>query len=273
MDFLKKHYEKVLLGLVLLGLVAAVTFMLFKIGGDKQKLEDLRNSYIRKTAKPLTNLDLTVPEHAFKRVATMAVIDFTSTNRLFNPMAWVKTADGRLIPSTQTGPSSLVVSNIIPLYLKLTFESVSIAADNTPKYLIGIEKQAARRVSDQAKRTTYVKLNEKLDTFKLVGVGGPPENPTNVVMESTDTGDRITVPKDPPYKRVDGYLADLKYPPQPNRNLDKQRIGATINLNGEDYKIVAINQNEVILISPNQRKWTIKATPAPKTNDPNPNTR
>src|SRR5438477_1726187 len=138
MDFLKKHYEKVLLGLVLLGLVAAMTFMLFKIGGDKQKLEDLRNSYIRKTAKPLTNLDLTMPEHALKRVATVAVIDFTSTNRLFNPMAWVKTADGRLIPSVQAGPSALAVSNIIPLYLRITFESVSSAADGSPKYLVGI---------------------------------------------------------------------------------------------------------------------------------------
>src|SRR5438094_760706 len=139
MDFLKKHYEKVLLGLVLLGLVAAVTFMLFKIGGDKQKLEDLRNSYIRKTAKPLTNLDLTTPEHALKRVATLAVIDFATSNRLFNPMAWVKTTDGRLIPSQQAGPSALVASNIVPLYLRLSFESASMAADNTPKYLVGIE--------------------------------------------------------------------------------------------------------------------------------------
>src|SRR5262245_7674755 len=99
MDFLKKNYEKVLLGLVLLGLVAAVTFMLFKIAGDKQKLEDLRNSYIAARSKPLTNLDLTVPDKALKRAATPALVEFTSTNRLFNPMAWVKTADGKLIPS------------------------------------------------------------------------------------------------------------------------------------------------------------------------------
>jgi hypothetical protein len=261
MDFLKKHYEKVLLGVVLLGLVVAVTFMLFKIGGDKQKLEDLRNSYIRKTAKTLTNLDLTMPEASLKRVGTLAMIDFTSTNRLFNPMAWVKTADGRLIPSGKTGPSSLIATNITALYLKLYFDSVSLAADNTPKYMLGVEKQNAKRVSDQQKRTTYVKMGEKLYTFKLVGVGGPPENPTNVVMESTETGDRVSVPKgEPPYKRVDGYQADLKYPPQPNRVMDKQRVGDTVNLNGEIYKIVAINPNEVVLkAQTNEKKWTIKA--------------
>lgn len=259
MDFLKKHYEKVLLGLVLVGLVVAVTFMLFKIGSDKQKLEDLRNSYIRKTAKPLTNLDLTLPEASLKRVATVAMIDFSSTNRLFNPMTWVKTTDGKLIPSQKAGPSALVATNIIPLYLKISFESVSLAADNTPKYMIGIEKQIAKRVSDQQKKTTYVKMGEKLDTFKLVAVGNPPENPTNVVMESTETGERVSVGRDGPYKRIDGYQADLRYPPQPNRVMDKERVGEAINLNGENYKIVAINQNEVILMAPNGKKWTIKA--------------
>jgi hypothetical protein len=69
------------------------------------------------------------------------------------------------------------------------------------------------------------------------------------------------VPKgEPPYKRVDGYQADLKYPPQPNRVMDKQRVGDTVNLNGEIYKIVAINPNEVVLkAQTNEKKWTIKA--------------
>ena len=46
MDFLKKHYEKVLLGVVLLGLAVAVAFLPFKIASDKQALEDKRNQLI-----------------------------------------------------------------------------------------------------------------------------------------------------------------------------------------------------------------------------------
>ena len=46
MDFLKKHYEKVLLGVVLLGLAVAVAFLPFKIASEKQKLEDMRNRLI-----------------------------------------------------------------------------------------------------------------------------------------------------------------------------------------------------------------------------------
>ena len=85
----------------------------------------------------------------------------------------------------------------------------------------------------------------------------------SIVMESSDTGEKLTVSKEQPYKKIEAYQADLKYPPQ-NRHSENQRVGATFNINGEDYKIVAINQNEVILSAPNQKKWTIKATPRPE---------
>jgi hypothetical protein len=263
MDFIKKNYEKVLLGIVLLGLVAAVTFMLFKIGGDKQKLEDLRNSFIRRPTKALTNLDLALPEKTLKRVAIPALVDFANTNRVFNPLAWVKTPDGKLIPSQKAGPTAVVASNITALYLRLTLESVNASADGTLKYIVGVERQAAPRASDRNKKSSLVKLNEKTDLFKLVDLKGPPDNPTNIVLELNDTGDKITVSKEQPFKRVDGYQADLKYPPQ-NKNWPAQRMGDKLNINGENYKIVVINQNEVVMSAPNEKKWTIRATPRPE---------
>ena len=68
----------------------------------------------------------------------------------------------------------------------------------------------------------------------------------------------VNVSKEEAYKRVDGYQADLKYPLQ-NRTWPAQRMGSKIPINGEEYKIVAINQREVILSAPNEKKWTIKA--------------
>ena len=38
MDFVKKHYEKIILGAVLLGLVGALVFLPVLISGDQQKL-------------------------------------------------------------------------------------------------------------------------------------------------------------------------------------------------------------------------------------------
>ena len=119
MDFLKKHYEKVLLGVVLLGLAVAVAFLPFKIASEKQKLEDMRNTLIHPKVKPLTNLDLSLPDSVLKRVAAPAMIDFSAPNKLFNPMPWQKAADGHLIKvdATNIGPNAVTITKMAPLYL------------------------------------------------------------------------------------------------------------------------------------------------------------
>src|ERR1051326_8814233 len=105
MDLLKKHYEKILLGLVLLGLFGGVAFMIIKINGDKQKLEEMANTYINPKITPLTNLDLTLAENTLKRAGVPAMLDLSSSNKLFNPMPWLKQqTDGRLIRSDKAGP-------------------------------------------------------------------------------------------------------------------------------------------------------------------------
>src|SRR5512133_354088 len=98
MDLLKKHYEKVVLGVVLIGLVLAVGWLPFKVSQDKKSMEDQRNALVNPRVKELTNLNLTVPEAALTRVATPATIDFSDPNKLFNPMPWQKAPDDRLIP-------------------------------------------------------------------------------------------------------------------------------------------------------------------------------
>ena len=45
MDFVKKHYEKILLSVVLLGLMGVLVFMLYLIPSDRQKLADIRHEY------------------------------------------------------------------------------------------------------------------------------------------------------------------------------------------------------------------------------------
>ena len=62
MDFLKKHYEKVLLGVVLVGLAVAVAFLPFVISSEQAKLKEMSDAVLTPRPKPLTNLDLTVPE-------------------------------------------------------------------------------------------------------------------------------------------------------------------------------------------------------------------
>jgi hypothetical protein len=264
MDFLKKHYEKVVLGFVLLGLVAAVSYLPFKIASDKQALEDKRNQLIPRSVKPLTNLDLTLAENVLKRVAAPVVISFGPPNKLFNPVPWQKKADGILIPGTSVGANAATVIGITPLYLRITLDNVTVS-DVGAKYMIGIQREAAVRPADRNKKETYCALNAKNDVFTLREVQGSPDDLASlrVVLELNDSSERVVISTNQPFKRVDGYMADINYDPE-NKKWTKQRLGARLSFNFEDYNIVAIDQNEVTLSAKsNGKKWIIKYNAAP----------
>jgi hypothetical protein len=264
MDFLKKHYEKVLLGVVLIGLAVAVAVLPFFISSEKAKLNDMKSAVLHPKVKPLTNLDLTMPEQALKRLASPAVIDFGPPNRLFNPMPWQKAADGHLILRDSVGPNRIVVTNITPLYLVLTLDSVT-PSDAGSKYVIGIEKQAAPTPGQRNKRQSLCSLNPptKNETFTMLEVKGKPDDPSQIVVQLNDTGEKAIITRDQPFRRIDGYTADLHY------DLEKKvwthrrvKEGPPLSFNGEEYNIVAINQNEVVLSAKlNGKKWPIKANP------------
>jgi hypothetical protein len=82
-----------------------------------------------------------------------------------------------------------------------------------------------------------------------------------LVLELTDSGERVAVAKDVPFRRVDGYTADLKYDPE-NRRWMNLRVGAggpgtaPITVEGESYIVVAINKNEVVMSAKSNNKKT-----------------
>ena len=263
MDFLKKHYEKILLGVVLVGMAVALALLPFFIGSEKQKLADMASQVLHPKVKPLTNLDLTLSEQTLKRLASPAVIDFGPPNRLFNPMPWQKTSDGHLVLRESVGPNRIVVTNITPLYLELTLDSVN-TSESTPQYVIGIERQAAANPGQRRKTQRLCGMNPptKNDTFTMLEVKGKPEDPTRIVVQLNDTGEKAVIGKDQPFRRIDGYMADLHYDLE-KKNWPHERVDSRpLIFNGEEYKIVAINQNEVVLSAKlNGKKWAIKANP------------
>jgi len=257
MDFLKKHYEKVLLGVVLLGLAVAVAFLPFKIASEKQNLEEMRSTLLHPKVDALTNLDLAGADLALKRVAASAVVDFGTPHKLFNPMPWQKAADGQLIKKSDSniGPNAVTIAKMTPLYLKLTLNEVSLM-DGTVRCKIGVENEAALTSKDR-KKEKYCKLGDKNETFLLREIKPLPTG-TNVVLELNDTSQRVELGTNQPFRRIEGHMVDLKYAPE-NKVWTSRRVGAALNFNGEDYNIVAITENEVVLSAKsNQKKWTIK---------------
>ena len=270
MDFVKKHYEKILLSVVLLGLMGVLVFMLYLIPSDRQRLAAIRQSIISHAVKPLDPLDLTRETNVSARLQSPYKLDFSTTNKLFNPLPWQKRADGTLVPVKigLIGPEAVVVTKITPLCLILTLDSIE-TNELGARYVISMECQAAVLPAQRGKRQHYAsvgeKVGEKNESFTIKEVNGTPADPgtLKLVLQLTDTGERATLSKDKPFRRVDAYAADLKYDPE-RRTWQGQRIGADLKFAGDDNIIVAINQDTVILLArSNQKKTPLTYSPSP----------
>jgi hypothetical protein len=106
-------------------------------------------------------------------------------------MPWQKAADGHLVLRESVGPSRVVVTNITPLYLILTLDSVT-PSDVGPKYVIGIEKQAAATPGQRNKRQSLCSTNPptKNETFTMLEVKGKPDEPSQIIVQLNDTGEK-----------------------------------------------------------------------------------
>lgn len=265
MDFLKKHYEKILLGVMLAGLISVLVFMLFYVAADKQAMEEQAQKVLYPQVKALTNLDLTAQEAAMTRHQSAYVLDLERTNKLFNPIEWQKTPDGRMIKvstGSEVGIRAAVVTGITPLYLVLSLDQVTTNEFGV-RYTVGVEKQAAPSLAKRKKQSRYISPDEKKpnDTFSLVEVKGPPDAPEALVVKLVDSGEVVTIPRDKPWRRVDAYAADFRY------DLDKKvfrgrRVGDRVAFGGTDYLVVDVSQNELILADQsNQKKNSLPFAP------------
>ena len=261
MDFLKKHYEKILLGLMLAGLIGVLVFMIFYIAADTTDMDNKRTSLINPPVKALTNLDMTMQDSAILRLKSAYILDFETSNKLLNPMEWQKALDNTLITVKKTGAQVAVVTNITPLYLVLTFDSIT-TNELAARYSIGVERQAAATPAKRHKVPRYISKGEKAnDTFALVDVKGAPENPDALSLKLVDSGELVTVTRDKPFRRVDAYAADFRYDPE-KKIFRGRRIGDKFSFGGVDYVVVEVNQNELIISDQsNQKKTSLPFVP------------
>ena len=78
-----------------------------------------------------------------------------------------------------------------------------------------------------------------------------------MTLELWDTKELIKLTKDQPYRRVEGYTADLSYDPE-KLQFKNLRINDVVSFGGEDYKVVDIKADEVVLSSLLSTKMIIK---------------
>ena len=264
MDFLKKHYEKVLLGVVLVGLAVAAALLPWMISSERDSERAKSEEIINRPIKALGPLNLSNITNLIQRASTLMSLDFSTSNKLFNSVPWQKMSDGtlkKIMHGNETGIGAVVVTKITPLYTTFTLDSV-MTSDSGARYMIVVAREAGNRLG---RKTAPASLNEKNNEgFTIREVKGSPDNPAELTLELTDTGARAALSKSKPFKRADGYMADLKYPPE-NKSWSNQRVNALIRgVAGEDYIIVAIATNEVVLSAKsNYKKTSIPFNPGP----------
>lgn len=264
MNFIKKNYEKVLLGAVLLGLVGSLLFLPVLIANDKASEAAMIVSIVKRPPKPLPALDLSPEDAILNRVQSPVDWDFERTNRLFNPMQWKKRPDGgwlKIVNANVLGPDAVVVTKITPLYFILRLDRFDPATQFSPaRYVISVEQQGALIPAERHARQHYLSVKEKDEVLQLVSVNGPANNP-QLTLQILESGQNVNLSQSKPFQQVDGYAADLKYPPE-GRKWDDVREGSPLKFNGNGYKVVVIDQNEVVISADsNQKKTTLPYQP------------
>ncbi len=263
MEFLKKHYEKVLLSLVLVGLTVAAAWLPIKVSSVRQALQDATSGYVNPKVKPLPALDMTTNEMALKRLVQPRKFALADPGHsVFNPIKWRKKPDGTPVPDLDTGLNALSVTNIAPLYLIVEYKGPRDAGDNL-RYQFVVTRQAATNVAGQRPVQRTAALGAKNEVFILRDIKGPKEDPSELILELTEFKATVSVTKEQPVRYLAGYAADFYYEME-KRSFLKQRAGQKLNLAGSAYNIVAIQQGDVTLEdSKTKKRTTIRWNAAP----------
>ncbi len=175
--------------------------MFFYINADHEAMVNSSNGIIQRIAAPLPDLDLGAETNILERLQNAYELDFEKTNKLFNTMEWQKAADGTLIKlssGNEVGPHAVKVTNIQPLYLKITFDSV-MTNEFGARYQVYVEKQAEKMSYKRRAQQHFVSVDDnKNETFQLLSVVGDPANPDALMVKLMDTGETAKIVRGQP---------------------------------------------------------------------------
>ena len=264
MQFLKKlkaHYDKIVLGVVLLAVAVMALFLTQAASSERSKLDEQLNKRVTGKQGEAKAVDLAAGSASLERLSQPAAVQLAGEHKTFNPLTWVYKSDGTITPGSGSGTRGLVLTATQPLNLSIQFSMV--AGTTEPyRYQFSVTRDYERKVDKR--RPTVVSLTEgtKNDLFVLREVHGPKDNPTDVVIELLEGGEIITLPKEKVYTKGLSFAADLTYPIE-NRNWSHKRVDESFVLSGVSYKIVAIAKDEIVVSAPNRVRTTIKLSTVP----------
>jgi hypothetical protein len=253
MQFLKAHYEKFILSVVLLGLAAAAALMPVKVSKEREKEEERQRILLPKEVKPLAPIDLATNEQVLAQVSQPKRVILAGEHNIFNPVRWQRGQDGSIYRAQDAGPSALQILDIRPLHMRLEFDQVTgTAADIRYRVIYLNETERSGRPSPRDAIEGQDYRNFKLEKV----IGEDKSNPEALQLQLPNEKQPIRITKQQGFERVIGFTADLKHTVE-NRTWKDQRVKDELNFGGESYNIVAITANEVVLSAKSNKKQTV----------------
>ena len=209
MDFLKKHYEKLVLSVVLLAVAVAAFLLTVEVGNVKQTLaEQLEQKIIRKGA-PLPPLNLTTNEAVAAKASGSVKVVLDGEHNTFNPGAWEKTGDGLRRKSGKAGLAGLTIARVIPLNLVISFTGVA-GTEEAPRYQMSIAREFEKLPAKRRPTITSLNAGAKDSLLQIVDVKGPKMDPTEILCELVETRERFVLTKEKSFRKTYAYAADLR---------------------------------------------------------------
>lgn len=286
MEFLKNHYEKVVLSLVLLLMAGGAVMLVLGAGSVQQELDNFKKVVVetggQRPDPPNRGEYLAAISNAQPRL-----IDLTKGHKVFNPELWYVNPSGDLIIGTNVGVSKLFVTEIKPLRLKL--ELVISGNAERPSYLVKMTKEFMPKVTDQKPINRSISLNSTnyLDETKPVrkfngylvprAISGPPDNPT-VELDYHDPSrdvEKVKLTKAQPFETVVDYGAKLLYsveniqfPSPARKDINYERKDSQLVFAGDTNIIVEITATNVVVKAISNDKPTTIPLASPPASTP-----
>ncbi len=255
MEFLKNHYEKVVLGVVLLALAGVAVWLPMKIKADQAEVQAIADKYdTLQPVKKLEPVDLAKVEQIRQQTKEPPNADFSGNHNLFNSVRWIKTPDGTLEKHADPdgyGARRVKVEAIKPLAFVVEFDQLSGGG-----YNFRVTHEAAERTADRRPKKYYASTQAaKNDVFTLTKVNGPENEPVTFELQINDTGENIVLSRTKSYAATNGFSADLSYSLE-KKNWKDVRIKQPLVFANDTNIVVDINPSEVILRAVSNEKTT-----------------
>jgi hypothetical protein len=263
LNILKKHYEKLILSVVLLGLAVAAGLLLLRVAEERERLDEIRKMQLVTSPRPLEPVNISTNLAVLARLQNPAPVVLSGTNNLFNPVQWQRRADQSLVKiltGDETGPGALRITRVVPLHLIISFEGEARTSDLV-QYRFRVEREAAPTIAGRRPATFAFTSVGSRNAGLLLKAIRPRDEPTEFLFESLDDKGEMIVTRDQPHREVAGYTVDLRYD-QGNRSFNERRLGDTLRFANDEYKIVAITATNVTVEASNRKRTTVSANAA-----------